>query len=180
MSSLTPDETILGLLAAEARHGYELLECFRDPAQLGEVWNLSTSQIYAVLKRLEREDLIVGCEIESDNAPPRMEYNLTPKGIAHLQTWLEERNPSASIRRVRVEFLSRLYIARLLNIPTIPIVQRQKAACRSQLTDVMAARDRAAPGVGYLSLELGVAQLTAVLQWIERCELVPKDLEDDL
>jgi len=179
MNSLTPDETILGLLAAEARHGYELLECFRDPAQLGEVWNLSTSQIYAVLKRLEREGLISGCQIESENAPPRMEYNLTPQGTERLRAWLEESQPSASIRRVRVEFLSRLYIARLLNIPTIPIVQRQKTACHKQLVDVSAARDRAAPGVGYLALELSVAQLTTVLQWIERCELVPKDLDED-
>ena len=55
MSQLTPDETLLGLLAAQTRHGYELQECFRDPAQLGEVWNLSTSQLYAVLKRLEQQ-----------------------------------------------------------------------------------------------------------------------------
>ena len=60
MSSITPDETILGLLAVRARHGYELLDCFRDPSQLGEVWKLSTSQIYAVLKRLESQGLTEG------------------------------------------------------------------------------------------------------------------------
>jgi len=53
MATITPDETILGLLAVRERHGYDLLDCFRDPSQLGEVWNLSTSQLYAVLKRLE-------------------------------------------------------------------------------------------------------------------------------
>jgi DNA-binding PadR family transcriptional regulator len=58
MSSLTPDETILGLLAVQARHGYELLECFRSTYQPGRVWNLNTSHIYAVLKRLEREGWI--------------------------------------------------------------------------------------------------------------------------
>jgi hypothetical protein len=31
------------------------------------------------------------------------------------------------------------------------------------------------PGVGYLALDLVIAQLDAVLQWIDRCELVPKD-----
>lgn len=181
MSSLTPDETILGLLAAEVRHGYELLECFRDPAQLGEVWALSTSQIYAVLKRLEREQWIVGCEVESENAPTRVEYQVTPAGLERLKRWLGDEHPSASIRHVRVEFLSRLYIGRLLNIPTIPIVRTQKAACRRQLDELMAARSKAKPGVGYLSLELVIAQLIAVLQWIDRCELVPKDSgeEDD-
>jgi DNA-binding PadR family transcriptional regulator len=179
MNPLTPDETILGLLAAEARHGYELLDCFHDPAQLGDVWRLSTSQVYAVLKRLEREGWITGCQLDSANAPPRVEYNLTPKGMERLQTWLDEPQPSASIRRVRVEFLSRLYIARLLNIPTVPIVRQQKVACQRYLAEVTAARDLSKPGVGYLALELVIAQLGAVLQWIDRCELVPKDLEDD-
>lgn len=51
MSQFTPDETLLGSLAAEARHGYQLLECFHNPAQLGRVWHLSASQLYNVLER---------------------------------------------------------------------------------------------------------------------------------
>jgi len=175
MSMLTPDETILGLLAADARHGYELLECFRDPAQLGEVWNLSTSQLYAVLKRLDQQHLISGKQIQSDNAPTRTEYCLTEAGIERLKIWLDEPQPSASIRRVRVDFLSRLYIARLLNLPTIPIVRRQKAACLAMHEELIMQRDQSAPGIGYLALDLVIAQLDAVLLWIDRCELVPKD-----
>ncbi len=175
MSLLTPDETILGLLAADARHGYELLECFRDPAQLGEVWNLSTSQLYAVLKRLDHQGLIIGKAIQSENAPTRTEYCLTDAGIEKLKIWLDEPHPSASIRRVRVDFLSRLYIARLLNVPTIPIVQCQKAECQAMREALIIQRNQAAPGIGLLALDLVIAQLDAVLLWIDRCELVPKD-----
>src|SRR5579863_8426451 len=109
MSSITPDETILGLLAVRARHGYELLDCFRDASQLGEVWNLSTSQLYAVLKRLESQGLTTGHEVLVPDAPARTEYELTPAGEAHLQAWLDEPSPSASVHRIRIEFLSRLY-----------------------------------------------------------------------
>src|SRR5687767_1598895 len=116
MSALTPDETILGLLAVQARHGYDLLECFQSPDHLGEVWTLSTSQLYAVLKRLERDGAITGEKQEVENAPPRMCYQLTSAGEARVSAWLNEAAPSASIRRVRVEFLSRLYVARLLNL----------------------------------------------------------------
>src|SRR5258707_15802201 len=115
MKSLTPDETILGLLVQRPRHGYELLDCFRDPGQLGEVWRLSTSQLYAVLKRLEFQGLTEGHEVLVPDAPPRMEYTLTGTGQERLQAWLDKSSPSASVHRVRVEFLSRLYIARLLN-----------------------------------------------------------------
>ena len=175
MSLLTPDETVLGLLAAEARHGYQLIACFRDPAQLGNVWHLSTSQLYAVLKRLNAQGLISGCAVQSPDAPTRIEYTLTPTGGARLEAWLDEMSPSPSIRGVRVEFLSRLYIARLLNLPTMAIVRRQKATCRERRFNLIDVRDRAEPGVGRLTLELEIAQLDAILDWIDRCEVVPRD-----
>ena len=60
MSTLTPDETILGLIAIQTCYGYELIETFRSSSELGDIWKMSTSQIYAVLKRLERVGLIDG------------------------------------------------------------------------------------------------------------------------
>lgn len=175
MAQLTPDNVLLGLLAAQARHGYQLIDSFRDPAQLGEVWNLSTSQLYAVLKRLAAQGFIVGQEIESTDAPKRTEYTLTEAGMARLRLWLHEAQPASSIRHVRVEFLSRLYIARLLNMPTIPLVRRQKETCRQKRAELLEQRGLMSPGVGFLALELVIAQLDAVLGWIDRCELVPKD-----
>jgi DNA-binding PadR family transcriptional regulator len=180
MTQLTPDNVLLGLLAAQARHGYQLIDAFRDPAQLGEVWNLSTSQLYAVLKRLAAQGFIVGQEIESADAPKRTEYSLTETGMTRLHLWLHEAQPASSIRHVRVEFLSRLYIARLLNMPTISLVRRQKEACHQKRVELLAQRGLMSPGVGFLALELVIAQLDAVLGWIDRCELVPKDdMEED-
>src|SRR5512140_1125498 len=147
MGSLTPDETLLGLLALRARHGYELLDCFSDPGQLGEVWRLSTSQLYAVLKRLETQGLTEEHDVSVPDAPMRKEYRLTEKGVARLLAWLDEPAPSASIHRVRVEFLSRLYIARLLNLPTTPIVERQKAVCQHKRAELAAQLAQAEPGV---------------------------------
>lgn len=175
MSQPTPDETLLGLLAAQAKHGYQLLACFHDSDELGRVWKLSTSQLYAVLKRLAEQGLIVGRAVETTQAPARTEYELTPAGHKRLQAWLYEPSPSASIRRVRVEFLSRLYVARLLNLPTVPIVRAQKAACWREYETRLAERDRSATGVGFLALELHIAQLAAVLQWIDRCEMSPEE-----
>lgn len=178
MESLTPDETLLGLLASQPQHGYQLLECFRSPSQLGAVWNLSTSQLYAVLKRLAQQEFISGQERASSDGPNRVEYSITTKGQQCLMAWLEVERPSASIRRIRVEFLSRLYVARLLDLPTITLVQRQRAICRERLKELTAQRELLPPGVGYLALELMIAQLQTILQWIERCELVPKNAED--
>ena len=178
MSSIAPDETILGLLAIRARHGYELRDCFRDPSQLGEVWNLSTSQLYAVLKRLESQSLIEGQEVFVPDAPNRTDYELTPAGEARLQAWLHEPYPSASIHHVRVEFLSRLYVARLLDVPTLSIVERQKVACLNKKAQLLESLRQAAPGIGRLTLELVIGQIDVILQWLDRCELTPKVMEE--
>lgn len=179
MKTITPDETILGLIAIHTCHGYDLIDIFSDSSELGDVWKMSTSQIYAVLKRLEKQGHIDGHVVTSENAPSRTEYHLTSAGKLHFENWLHDPEPSASIRRVRVEFLSRLYIARRLNIPTIPIVARQKAVCRAEYQHLLETRAEIGFGMSYLAHELTLAQLEAVLGWIDRCELVPKDLEDD-
>jgi len=85
------------------------------------------------------------------------------------------RQPSASVRRVRVEFLSRLYVARALNLPEAPIVHAQKAACEQQLKGLLLQQQEAAPGIGFLAGEFMISQLRAVLQWIDRCAIVPLD-----
>ncbi len=174
MGSLTPDETLLGLLASRARHGYELLDCFSDPGQLGEVWKLSTSQVYAVLKRLASQGLTEVYDVPVPDAPMRKEYRITEQGLARLEAWLDEPAPSSSIHRVRVEFLSRLYIARLLNLPTTTIVECQKAVCRHRRDELAARLEQTEPGVGRLTLELNIAQLGVILQWLDRCEIVPR------
>ena len=71
MPRLTPDEVVLGLLKAHPTHGYELLETFHDRAHLGRIWNMSTSQLYAVLKRLEEEGASTGHTIPREDAPTK-------------------------------------------------------------------------------------------------------------
>lgn len=169
MTSLTPDETILGILAAYAQHGYQILETFNDPQKLGRVWHLSTSQLYAVLKRLEREGWIAGRQIESENAPPRTQYAITSEGRNILEAWLNDGAPSPSIRHVRVEFLSRLYVAQLLGHSVESIITRQRLICQNERTRLLA---NAESGFGLLASDLVIAQLDAVLEWLERCVLV--------
>lgn len=175
MYTPTPDETILGLLLHRPRHGYDLLSCFEEAQQLGKVWNLSTSQVYAVLNRLREQNLIVGREIVSESAPPRTVYVVTEAGEQRFQEWLNA-TPSPSIRQVRVLFLSRLHVAALLGLPLAPIVARQAAACRKQrdalnesLRALETQRPEDTPPTGLLALQLVQTQLDAVLAWVDAC-----------
>lgn len=170
MSKLSPDVVFLGLLEAQSCHGYQLLEHFRNPAQLGNIWNLSTSQLYAALKRLERAELIDGREEASEDAPIRTVYWLTEYGRARLDAWLYERAPSASTKHIRTEFLSRLYVSRLLNRPVEAIIAAQKEACRTYRDALIAKRQALPDGVGMLSLDLRAREMDVILDWLDAAE----------
>ncbi len=90
---------------------------------------MSTSQVYAVLKRLVKEGLILGKSVQVREAPTRMEYTITAKGEKKLQEWLYEANPSPSIHWIRVIFFSKIYIANLLGIPIDEIIDHQQKVC---------------------------------------------------
>ncbi|NJL53977.1 hypothetical protein HC928_01645 [bacterium] len=105
-----------------------------------------------------------------------MEYHLTPEGQRQFEAWLYT-TPSASIRRVRVEFLSRLYLARLLNRPTAEIVRAQKDVCQARYQELMQERVGATPGTEWLALDFVVGQMQMILHWLDRCELIPNEPE---
>jgi DNA-binding PadR family transcriptional regulator len=174
MASLTPDQTLLGLLAVQPQHGYQLLSHFRKDGDLASVWSLSTSQLYAVLRRLETTDAVRTQSVPSAVAPERTVFFLTESGHKRLLEWLHDPAPAASVRSVRVEFLSRLHILRLLNLPTTSLIARQRTACLERRRELVEQREAVVPGVPFLALELQIAQLDAILNWIDRCELVPR------
>jgi len=178
MSRLSPDEVILGLLQAAPAHGYELLERFRDPAHLGRIWNMSTSQIYAVLKRLESEGAIVGQPIPQPDAPARTEYHITTQGKDSLAAWLADSHPPISIHRIRVVFLSRLYIATLLGQPTDGIIERQLSVCVAQFEKVRASLRTSRSPVEKLTLEYVAGQLDSAIQWLKHCREYPLIIPD--
>lgn len=171
MARVTPEYVILGLLESQSCHGYQLLEHFRQPERLGRIWKLSNSRIYSLLKTLERKEWIDGREEDSVDAPMRTVYWLTNVGRAHLYDWLNVVQPSASTRNIRTEFLSRLYIARILNQPIQPIIDAQRHACEAQLDQLNAlASEDDADSIGELALALQIDEMRVITTWLDRCQ----------
>lgn len=167
MARPIPDEVVLGLLKAKPTHGYDLLEVFNSPAHLGRCWRMSTSQLYAVLKRLERNGSVCGKEVDVLNAPSRIEYEITDHGCQQLDNWLFELKPSASVHRIRVEFLSRIFIANLLNHPRDPIVKGQIASCERQRDRFHSQKQTCRSDMEALTLDFIINQLDAAINWLE-------------
>ena len=81
---------VLGLLAEEPMHGYDLLERFRSRS-MGFWVEVGKASVYQALSRLEKRGLVVGKAREGSEGPDRRVFRITRSGRARLTAGLEER-----------------------------------------------------------------------------------------
>ena len=172
MSRLVPDHVILGLIKHQPSHGYELLNSFRVKSDLGRIWTMSTSQLYAVLKRLEAKGYVAGEQEDVFDAPARVVYTLTKSGERQLMRWLYEEKPHASIHKTRVMFLSRLYIAMLLRLPFGEIIENQKKAFENQKKVFLEEKQQASTLIENLTIDFVINQIESAINWIQNCRVI--------
>ena len=96
---------LLGALMSGPRHGYEIMR-FTEKA-LGVTWFVGTSQLYALLKRLEQQGLLRSTLEHQDARPSKRNFTITPDGKDAFLKWLHE--PTPHVRDFRVEFLAKLF-----------------------------------------------------------------------
>ncbi|MBC7225781.1 MAG: PadR family transcriptional regulator [Thermoflexales bacterium] len=78
---------LLGLLAQQPRHGYELRAAFEALVGGRDTWEVKPGQVYATLERLEEAGLIAEVGVEKEGGPEKRIYALTPAGREALQEW---------------------------------------------------------------------------------------------
>jgi DNA-binding PadR family transcriptional regulator len=164
--TISPQPVLLGLLMSQPRHGYELYQDFcRD---LGRVWRVGLSQLYAQLKLLEQAGLVMAQTEPQPNRPARKVYRLTAEGREVFLDWLHQ--PTPYLRHIRVEFLARLYFFRKMSLPGLDeLVTEQKAVCRTQMERFTQLGTETDDPFHQLVLEFRCGQLEAVLHWLDRC-----------
>ncbi len=103
---------LLGALMSGPRHGYEIMQ-FLDTA-LGSTWHVGTSQLYVLLKRLERDNLLRSDVEIQDTRPSKRIFSLTSGGKKVFMDWLK--SPTEHVRDLRIEFLAKLFFFDLLSL----------------------------------------------------------------
>src|SRR5260370_33754063 len=78
---------LLGLLAKEPRHGYDLKQTFER--LLGGTWALNIGQVYTTLGRLERDGLVRAEVVPQSQAPDRKVFAVTAAGHEALRSGLD-------------------------------------------------------------------------------------------
>ena len=117
--NISPEFALLGFLLAGPSHGYDLHQRFLT--DLGQVWHLSQSQAYAILKRLEERGDISTQVIQQEKLPARQLLHITEAGRRRFFEWLEL-GVGKNARSIRLEFLTRFILHNSID---------RKTSCRS-------------------------------------------------
>lgn len=171
---------ILGLLARQAQHGYELRRTFEQLT--GGFWQLNNGQIYQSLLSLESEGLVRHRVEHDDTVPDRKVYELTAAGSSALEHWLD--NPEPRARPLRDELFIRLAV--MSSSPTSQLLEliaahrsiylermseltRAKSAVADTAESSVEARDELL--MEMLLLDAAIYHCDADLRWLDHCEV---------
>jgi len=184
MARVNPTEfAILGLLAEEARSGYDIKQVVEE--RLSHFWSESFGHLYPMLRRLH-EGGLVGKEVErQEGRPDRKVYSITDAGRAALEAWFAE-PPSPS--RPRNEVLLRIFLGRHARpehlIRDIRAQREGFAATLAQLRGVkalLAAEASPHPDHVYwgLTIEYGLKALESLVEWGEEAESALTEIAEE-
>jgi DNA-binding PadR family transcriptional regulator len=170
IGTLSPEMALLGLLYGAPSHGYDLHR--KVISDLGQVWHLSQSQAYTILKRLEAQADISVEEIPQEKLPPRQLLRMTEQGRQRFLDWLDA-SSGGSTRAIRMEFVTRLYFLHMYMPEKLAeAFERQRTEAKSHIERLEKARTEL-PGeqiYNRMSLDLRLKQLRSVLEWLDECQ----------
>jgi PadR family transcriptional regulator AphA len=103
---------LLGALFSEPKHGYQIIQFLQS--SLESTWQVSTSQLYVLLRRLEKDGLLQSRLKTQEMRPSKRIFSLSVKGKNAFLKWLK--SPVEHIRDLRIEFLAKLFFSQRLSL----------------------------------------------------------------
>lgn len=165
IGNLSPEFALLGFLIAKPSHGYDLHQRF--VVELGHVWHMSQSQAYAILKRLEQRGDISAQIVAQDKLPARQMLRITVQGRRRFNAWMED--ISANSRSIRLEFLTRIYFARIYKpekVAQIYEAQCEEIKLTVERLESLFTNLPYDQQFNHLSLDLRLRQMKLIQEWM--------------
>lgn len=159
--------SLLALLAAGPRHGYQLRAEFEQ--RTGGTWPLNVGQVYSTLQRLQRDGMV-----EPEGEPEddgRIAYRLTTQGRAEVDDWF--RTPVDAATDPRDELAIKLALGiGLDDVDLAGLVQLQRAAGLRRLQELTRLKREAdeADLAWELVLDRLVFTVEAQVRWLDHVE----------
>jgi len=170
MSSQSPfplEKALLGFLMQGPAHGYALHQ--RAESDLGRIWYMGMSNVYATLKSLEEEGHVES-SLDEESYPPRKVYAITSDGRESFLAWVRESVPA--IRDMRVEFLAKLYFFHTLDLEGADdLLEAQRVLCQKQLEELKERVDgKSNDAFERIVTDFRRRRIQASVDWLRACE----------
>ncbi|MEW5869592.1 MAG: PadR family transcriptional regulator [Chloroflexota bacterium] len=168
---LTLELILLGLLRQGSLHGYSIHQQFSARQDLGMIWRIKQSQLYALLAKLEGRGLVTSALQSQEPRPPRKMYSLTAQGVEVFRDWLSRPVPNS--RQVRQEFMAKMFFARQEGEACLhALVQAQRASCQQWLAAFQAQAEvlQVERPYEWLIYQYRIGQVQAILEWLDIVE----------
>lgn len=161
---------VLGLLAQQARHGYELHGAFQAVVGSG-LWPINASQIYTTLSRLEEAGLVAKAAVRRAGGPDQHIFELTDHGRAELDRWYAT-GVKSTHQRDEVYLKITLALADD-QADAEAVIRQQRATFYRDLHELTTRRndiERPRELAQALLLDKAIMHIEADLRWLEMAE----------
>lgn len=159
--------SLLALLADEPAHGYALKSEFE--ASTAGTWTLNVGQVYATLRRLERDGLVEPLDTDEDL---RQTWRITTDGLGELSSWYD--SPISADPPARDELAIKVLLAVATDHSDVRgMLQAQRAATIERLQGYTRRKRDADPErelPWLLMLDALILQAEAEVKWLDLCE----------
>ncbi|MEV4431784.1 PadR family transcriptional regulator [Streptomyces sp. NPDC049555] len=154
--------TLLGLLEAGPRHGYDLKRAFDE--RFGHDRPLHYGQVYATMSRLLKNGLVEVDGIEQGDGPDRKRYAITDAGVTDVASWLER--PEKPEPYLQSTLYTKVVLALMTNRDATGVLDAQRAE-HLRLMRELTQRKREGDLADQLICDHALFHLEADLRWLE-------------
>jgi DNA-binding PadR family transcriptional regulator len=160
---------LLGFLAEQPMHGYDLYKLINTDPNIGEIWMVKQAMMYAMLEKLEEQGLLSSEMINLGNYPIRKQYTITDNGRSAFDEW--KSSPVDHPREIRQEFMARFYFSyRSDRQEARNLLKKQKQVCLQWLEmhqqHIAETEDEL---FSHLLIDFKQAQMESIMQWLDYC-----------
>lgn len=163
---LSPEYALLGILMTRPKHGYEVHSEFSS--KMSQFWHLNMSQAYALLKRMEKDGMVVSRELRQENRPAKKIFSVTREGKQRFQNWIY--SPVKHVRDLRIELMAKLFFIRELNLKGgLDLIDKQIEVLQERFVEIKGSKEKITDEFQTLLYSFKMAQSTSALEWLKEC-----------
>ena len=164
---LSPEYVLLGILMTGPKHGYEMHSYFSS--HMDQFWRLSMSQIYALLKRMEKNGVVISKSEWQNNRPPKKIFSITQTGKEGFLNWVY--SPVNHVRNLRIEFMAKLFFINELKLKrAADIIDKQIAILRETLHLLQHPKEKTMDEFQKALHSFKISQTTSAIAWLKECK----------